>query len=79
MKIKLDNLSDSCTAWATADEAREDQTIDGNRWEFDGDTAYAILSDRPGLLDELEAEYDVDSSEYCPLDTVDEGCGDTET
>jgi hypothetical protein len=51
------------TAWA-----KDDQTISGSRWESDGpDFAYAILSDHPGLLAELEHEgYELNLDAYSP-------------
>lgn len=51
------------SAWA-----KDDQSIAGSRWESDGpDFAYAILSDHPGLLDELKSEgYELDLDSYSP-------------
>lgn len=48
--------------------AKDDQTIDGSRWETEGPNwAYAILLDRPGLVASLEREgYILDDAAYCP-------------
>lgn len=50
--------------------ADSDQYIDGSTWETCGsDEIYTILSARPGLAAELEAEgYKLDHSEYCEDD-----------
>lgn len=46
---------------ADAEEARNDQTIHGTRWETDGDLGYAILVDERGLVEELRNEgYEVE-------------------
>lgn len=55
-----------------AQDARNDQTIRGSNWEFDGDFAYAIISDEPDLIAKLEADgYNVEAGEYYPMDTMD--------
>lgn len=44
-----------------------DQSIDGSSWEStdNGDMVYTVLTDRPGLADELSAEgYRLDLTEY---------------
>lgn len=71
MKVKLDNLDrddGTVLAWTGAQEAQDDITIDGCRWEYPSDLegdAYAILTDRPGLTRDLKQEgYDLDCSEY---------------
>ncbi len=69
LKIKISNCDDEGVLVTTEDKegAEDDQSIDGCRWECPDDLheAYAILSDRPSLLGDLEADgYDVDSSEY---------------
>lgn len=69
MKIKLDNMDKEdgsvLVIAEDADEAREDQSIEGSHWECDGDFAYAIISDRPGLVAALEKEgYEVDTDEF---------------
>ncbi len=68
MRITLENQGEAGTALVTTewDDAREDQTIDGTRWEFNDSFAYAVLLDRPSLLAELEVEYEVDAGEYAP-------------
>lgn len=74
-RIKLDNLDDreGCVmVWADSKIlAVHDQSIAGCRWEAPGDMdgAYAMPGDYPGLLEELKKEnYEIDDSEYCPLD-----------
>lgn len=71
--VHLDNLDrdddvlvtvsgEGALAWA-----KNDQSIDGSSWEgSDGpDFAYAVISDRPSLVEELEAEgYDLNLDEY---------------
>lgn len=55
-------------------QARLDQAIDGSRWECprDMDVAYASVTDRPTLVEELKAEgYEVDDSEYSQPDAAD--------
>jgi hypothetical protein len=71
VKVKLDNLDrddGTVLAWTSAQEAQGDITIDGCRWEYPSDLegdAYAILTDRPGLVRDLkQEEYDLDCSEY---------------
>lgn len=52
------------------ESARQDQTIDGARWEIppDLDVAYAILPDRPGLVEHLQSEgYEPVTTFYFPL------------
>lgn len=47
--------------------AADDQSIDGSHWECPGDMneAYAAITDRPTLVEELTAAgYDVDDSDY---------------
>jgi hypothetical protein len=74
LAIKLDNLdkTDGSVSVYCHDVigAKDDQSIDGSRWEACGsDLAYAIITDRPGLVAALEAEgYEVDDSEYCEPD-----------
>jgi hypothetical protein len=80
MKIKLDNLgSDDDTVMVTCSgpgalrwAKEEDQSIAGSMWEgADGaDGAYAIISDHPDLLEQLEKDGydDIDTDEYCPPD-----------
>lgn len=75
MKIKLDNQDHTdgmvLVTCADKDAARDDQSIDGNNWECprDMDIAYAIISDRPGLVAELEKQgYDVNTDEYSEPD-----------
>jgi len=75
MKIKLDNLDrDDDSVLVTCEDkeaARDDQSIEGSHWECprDMEGAYAVISDRPGLVEALEKEgYDVDASNYCPPD-----------
>ncbi len=77
MQIKL-HASDSDDGFVLVtcdggDAAREDQSIDGARWECDGaDFASTSLLNRPSLVDDLKAEgYDVDDSEYSPPDQAD--------
>lgn len=74
MKISLDNLDHEdgmVTVFCVDREAAiHDQSIEGSRWEAPGDldVAYAIICDRPGLVEALEADgYEVDVTEYCPL------------
>lgn len=68
MKIKLDNLDKNdgtVLVMADAAEAEHDQSIEGSRWESDGDFAYAYIDDRVGLVDALEREgYEVDTDDY---------------
>jgi hypothetical protein len=71
-KIKLDNMDrDDGSVLVTcedSDVAEEHHSIAGSNWEAPSDMtgAYAIISDSPDLVAELEKEgYDVDSSEYC--------------
>ncbi len=71
MKVKLDNLDrddGSVLAWASAQEAQDDQSIAGARWEYPSDLegeAYAILTDFKGLTKALEQEgYILDTDEY---------------
>lgn len=79
MLIKLDNLTDDgdgpmvLVTCSDAREAKLDQCIMGSRWESDGpDFAYAIICDRPGLIERLESEgYEVWADEYCPMDASD--------
>jgi succinate dehydrogenase/fumarate reductase flavoprotein subunit len=72
MRIKIDNMGDETggTVLVTtenAEEAREDQTVHGSRWEFDNDFAYAIISEEPDLVQKLTNQgYEVDDSEYFP-------------
>ena len=74
MYIHLDNLEDrEGMVYVQADnaqEARDDQSIEGSNWEFDGpDFAYALIMDSPDLLDRLKYNgYEVDDSEYSPPD-----------
>jgi hypothetical protein len=75
MKIKLDNMDrDDGSVLVTCedkDAAENDQSIEGSHWECprDMDCAYAVISDRPGLVEALEKQgYDVDASEYCEPD-----------
>lgn len=81
--VKLDNLDSSdedpqvtanVSGPGAAKWAKDDQTIDGTRWESDGDDfAYAVLSDDPGLVGRLEAEgYDLNLDEYSPPDEHEE-------
>jgi hypothetical protein len=68
MKIYPDNGDSDfvhCRA-ESAEAAREDQSIDGNKWEFvDGTYAYAMLCDRKSLVADLKKEgYDVNTDEY---------------
>lgn len=56
------------------DAARDDQSIEGSHWECPGDMdiGYASIMARPGLLADLEKEYEVDSSMYgCDADEED--------
>lgn len=72
LKIFLDNLEDrnGMVLVTCRDGQRakvEHQSIDGTRWEADGDFGYAMIEDRPGLVADLKAEgYEVDESEYSP-------------
>ena len=74
MKIIAENSSDRESVLLTCDDqeaALHDQTVLGSRWEAprDMDVAYAYVTDRPGLIEELEREgYEVDSSEYFPFE-----------
>ena len=45
----------SIHTWDSA-AAKHDQTILGSDWEIDGDFAYAYVTDRPNLIEELEAD-----------------------
>ena len=73
-KIYLDNRSeqeDFVTIHTyDAAAAEDDQSIGGSSWELDGDDfAYAIISDKPGLVAELEADgYEVDETDYYERD-----------
>lgn len=88
LKIKLTNVEElvdglpemepgMVTCWCDNKElALLDQTIQGTRWEGPADMlgAYAVIMDKPSLVEELEAEgYDVDDSEYSPMEVVNEG------
>ena len=71
MKVRLDNLDrgdGSVLAWASAQDAQEDQTIAGARWEYPSDLegdAYAIITDFKGLVKTLEQDgYTLDTDEY---------------
>lgn len=67
LHIKLEAREDgNVNVWCNDVEgARNDQSIQGSRWEFDGDLAYAIITNTPDLDDELRAEgYVVDISEW---------------
>lgn len=68
MKIKLDNLDKddgTVLVMADAEEAEHDQSIEGSRWELDGDFAYAYIDDRVGLVAALERDgYEVDTDDY---------------
>lgn len=77
--VKLDNMSSSeedpqvtasVSGPGAAKWAKDDQDIDGSRWEStDPDFAYAVLSDYHGLVDKLQSEgYDLDLDEYFPPD-----------
>ena len=73
MQIKLDNLDhddEMVTVYCDDQEAAIlDQSIDGSMWEAPGDldVAYAVICDREGLVEELEADgYEVDTSDYSP-------------
>jgi hypothetical protein len=73
MEVKLDNLDrDDGFVLVTCedrDAAIEDQSIEGSHWEASRGMpgAYAVISDRPDLVERLEkAGYNVDSSEYSP-------------
>lgn len=73
MKIALDNMDkDDGTVTVYCDDqqaAIDDQSIEGSMWEAPGDldVAYAVICDRPGLVEALEADgYEVDTSEYSP-------------
>lgn len=73
MKIKLDNLDSvpgSVLVIAeSAEAARDDQSIDGARWEYDDDFAYTTVLDRSGLVEDLKDQgYEIDTTEYCPTD-----------
>jgi len=72
MKISLKNQEQEqghVTAYcADPAAALHDQSIGDAQWEAPGDldVAYAVLTDRPGLVEELEDEgYEVDTSDYC--------------
>lgn len=74
MKIKLDICEDDgmVLVWcADKQEALDDQTIEGTRWEAPSDLlgAYAIVSNRQNLAEDLRKEgYDVDDGEWSPPD-----------
>jgi hypothetical protein len=75
-EVKLDNMDrDDGTVLVTcedSDVAEEHHSIAGSNWEAPSDMtgAYAIISDSPNLVAELEKEgYDVDSGEYSPPDS----------
>jgi hypothetical protein len=75
--VKLDNMDQDDAVVATVNArgaaawAKNYQNIAGNRWESDGpDFAYAILSDYPGLVAELQKDgYELDLDEYSPPST----------
>lgn len=56
-----------------AEAARDDQSIEGSHWEFDGDDfAYAIIDNRDNLDEDLEEQgYEVDAGEWSPPDEED--------
>jgi hypothetical protein len=73
MFIKLDNMEDregmvmvTMTGEGAGEKAELDQSIDGSSWEILEETfAYTYIMDRPGLVEELEAQgYDVNTDEY---------------
>jgi uncharacterized membrane protein (UPF0127 family) len=67
MKVKLDSTDKEGMVLALADwsDAEEDQSIAGSKWEHDGDFAYALIGDHPGLVSELVKDgYDLDLEEY---------------
>ena len=75
MKIKLDNLdhTDGMVTVYCADRqaALDDQTIEGSLWEAPSDlnVAYAIITDRPGLITVLRSDgYEVDICDYVEPD-----------
>lgn len=74
LKIKIENTdSDPNSVLVLTDDvvgAENDQSIMGSNWEVsDGTLAYALISDEEGLIEKLEASgYDVDASEYSPMD-----------
>lgn len=72
MKIKIDNTHGSdflALITGSWDEAKDDQTIEGSRWEHAGDDfAYAVINNTPGLIERLTAEgYDIDDGEFFPV------------
>lgn len=75
-EIKLDNMDrDDGSVLVTCEDrdvAEEHHSIAGSNWEAPSDmtSAYAIISDSPDLVAELEKEgYNVDSGEYSPPDS----------
>jgi hypothetical protein len=75
-KIKIDNMDGEdgsvLVTCEDRDVAEEHHSIAGSNWEAPSDmtSAYAIISDSPDLVSELEKEgYDVDSGEYSPPDS----------
>ncbi len=77
MSIRIETSDDDngmVTLYCDDQEAcRDDQSVEGSRWETPGDMdiGYASVMDHPGLLASLEKEYDVDSSEYSPPEPED--------
>lgn len=75
MKIKLDNLDhDDGFVLVLADwkDAETDQSIEGCRWERDGDFVYTLITDSIDLVERLEKEgYEVNTDDYCQPEEFD--------
>jgi hypothetical protein len=68
-RIKLENTDDDDDMVLITAEwyaVRYDQSIAGTNWEHTGDLAYAIVPNYPGLVRDLEEDYEVDDTEFWP-------------